>query len=83
MIWHNVLWILYIVSAILSIIGGFLVDYIFMPVEAEIHFVWDNIPNFTAIFGFLGSIMLLTGAIILKKILSRDDYIKSDDFDDL
>lgn len=81
MIKHNLLLVLYIVSLILSILVGFLIGYISVPVMAETHFIWDKIPNFSALFGFFGSIVLLTVSMMLKMVLSRDEdyYDESDD----
>lgn len=82
MIKHNLLLVLYIVSLILSILVGFLIGYrSILPVMAETHFIWDKIPNFSALFGFFGSIVLLTVSMMLKMVLSRDEgyYDESDD----
>jgi len=69
---HNLFLVLYLIPLILSIISGFLYRYIFMQ---ETHFIWDKIPNFYALFGFFGSIILITVYMVLKRILSRNkDY---------
>lgn len=71
---HKFLWIIYIVSIIISIICGFLYRYVSPP---ENHFIWDTIPNFYALFGFFGSIIFLTISQILKRALAREkDYYK-------
>ncbi|RLG32459.1 hypothetical protein DRN98_05260 [Methanosarcinales archaeon] len=66
---------LYYVILIISVIAGVLHD---VMAHHEVHFVWDKIPAFHAIFGFLGCFVL----IFLSKTLGHYLLMRREDYYD-
>ena len=44
---------------ILGIVGGFFVHLYLHP---EIHFFWERLPVFSAVYGFIGCIVIILGS---------------------
>lgn len=52
------IWGLYI-GLVLSVIAGFFVHLYSHP---KIHFFWETVPFFSALYGFLGCILIIIGS---------------------
>jgi hypothetical protein len=50
----------------------FILINLFLPTE-EAHFVWERLPIFNVIFGFLGCILIIVVSKTIGKCLQRDE----------
>jgi len=58
---------------LLSFIGGFLVHLYSHP---KIHFFWETLPFFSALYGFVGCILIVIGSKALGHwwLQKKEDY---------
>jgi hypothetical protein len=64
---------IYYVSLAVSVLIGILYHLLCHP---EAHFVWDNLPAFHALFGFIGCVLI----IVLSKFLGHHWLMKEEDY---
>lgn len=64
---------IYYVSLVVSVLIGIVYHFVGHP---ETHFVWDEIPAFHALFGFIGCILL----IVLSKALGHYWLMREEDY---
>lgn len=62
----------------LSILAGFWVHFSVYP---EIHFSWEAIPVFSALYGFIGCLVIIFGSKALGHywLQKKEDYYQSED----
>ena len=73
----HLFWILY-GCLFLSIITGFFVHFYLHP---HIHFFWEALPVFSALFGFIGCIVIIIGSKALGRhwLQKKEDYYEKHD----
>lgn len=72
----NFLFFMLYVSLILSIIAGILIN---LYIPHEVHFFWEKLPIFSAVFGFLGCIIIIFVSKAIGKIWlqKEEDYYEN------
>ncbi len=65
-------WVL-VGALLLSLIAGFLVQAYTHP---KVHFFWENLPFFSALYGFIGCILIIFGSKALGHywLQKKEDY---------
>ncbi|MHC1611026.1 MAG: hypothetical protein ACXQTW_05455 [Candidatus Methanospirareceae archaeon] len=64
---------IYYLCLVISVLIGILYHYSCHP---EAHFVWDKLPAFHALFGFIGCVIL----IVVSKAIGHHWLMKEEDY---
>ncbi len=70
---NKILFIILYISLILSILAGILINFY---LSHEVHFYWEKLPIFSAIYGFIGCIIIIFASKAIGKIWlqKEEDY---------
>jgi len=63
---------------LLSIVAGF---FVLLYLHPEVHFYWERLPVFGAVYGFIGCIVIILGSKAIGHLWlqKKEDYYEKDE----